>query len=58
MFINPFNESENLGTDLYDEKLNVVKTLPYKDNYGYFLQVDPILAWDGKKEIKKKKMFS
>ena len=36
LFANPFNESENLGTDLYDEKLNKVKTLPYKNNYGYF----------------------
>ena len=24
IFANPFNESENLGTDLYDEKLNKV----------------------------------
>ena len=30
IFANPFNESENLGTDLYDEKLNKVKTLDRK----------------------------
>ena len=36
IFVNPFNESENLGTDLYDKKLNKVKTVPYKNNYGYF----------------------
>ena len=27
IFVNPHNESENLGTDFYDEKLNKVKTL-------------------------------
>ena len=36
IFANPFNESENLGTDLYDEKLNKIKTISYRDNYGYF----------------------
>ena len=36
IFANPFSESENLGTDFYDENLNKVKTVPYKDNYGYF----------------------
>ena len=53
IFANPFNESENLGTDLYDEKLNKVKTVPYKDNYGYFFTSGPN-TWHGmeKKEIK------
>ena len=56
VFINPFNESENLGTDLYDEKLNIVKTLPYKDNYGYFF-TSGSKTWHGleKKEIKKER---
>jgi len=36
LFANPFNESEDLGTDFYDEKMNKVKTVPYKDNSGYF----------------------
>jgi hypothetical protein len=56
VFINPFNESENLGTDLYDEKLNIAKTLPYKDNYGYFFTSGP-KTWHGmeKKEIKKER---
>ena len=36
IFVNPFNEAENLGTDLYDENLTKIKTVPYKDNYGYF----------------------
>jgi len=40
-------------TDLYDEKLNKVKTLPYKNNYGYFFTSGPN-TWHGmeKKEIK------
>ena len=56
LFVNPFNESENLGTDLYDEKLNIVKTLPYKDNYGYFF-TSGSKTWHGmeKKEIKKER---
>ena len=53
LFANPFNESEDLGTDFYDEKLNKVKTVPYKNNYGYFFTSGPD-TWHGmeKKEIK------
>jgi len=53
LFANPFNESVNLGTDFYDEKLNKVKTVPYKDNYGYLFTSGPN-TWHGmeKKEIK------
>ena len=56
LFANPFNESENLGTDFYDEKLNKVKTVPYKNNYGYFFTSGPN-TWHGmeKKEIKKER---
>ena len=56
IFANPFNESENLGTDLYDKKLVRVKTVPYKDNYGYFFSSGPN-TWHGmeKKEIKKER---
>ena len=59
LFANPFNESENLGTDLYEMKsgkLNKVKTVPYKDNYGYFFTSGPD-TWHGmeKKEIKKER---
>ena len=46
VFVNPFNESENLGTDFYDEKLNKVKTVPYKNNYGYFFSSGPN-TWHG-----------
>ena len=56
LFANPFNESENLGTDLYDQNLNSVKTVPYKHNYGYFFTSGPN-TWHGmeKKEIKKER---
>ena len=55
-FANPFNESEDLGTDFYDEKLNKLKTVPYKNNYGYFFTSGPN-TWHGmeKKEIKKER---
>ena len=56
LFVNKFNEDECLGTDFYDENLNKVKTLPYKDNYGYFFSSGPN-SWHGmeKKEIKKER---
>ena len=56
IFANPYNESEDLGTDLYDKKLVRVKTVPYKDNYGYFFTSGPN-TWHGmeKKEIKKER---
>jgi hypothetical protein len=59
LFANPFNELEDLGTDLYeikDKKLKRVKTVPYKNNYGYFFTSGPN-AWHGmeKKEIKKER---
>ena len=56
IFANPFNESEDLGTDLYDKKLVRVKTVSYKDNYGYFFTSGPN-TWHGmeKKEIKKER---
>ena len=46
LFVNKFNEDESLGTDFYDENLNKVKTLPYKDNYGYFFSSGPN-SWHG-----------
>ena len=56
VFVNLYNESENLGTDFYDKKLNKVKTVPYKHNYGYFFTSGPN-TWHGmeKKEIKKER---
>ena len=50
IFVNKLNESEDLGTDLYNDKLEKVKTITYKNNYGYFLQVTKYLAWYGKKK--------
>jgi len=56
LFINKFNESENLGTDFYDNKLKKVKTLPYRDNYGYFFS-SGTNTWHGmeKKKIVKER---
>ena len=46
LFVNKSNESESLGTDFYDKNLNKVKTLPYRDNYGYFFTSGPD-TWHG-----------
>ena len=56
IFVNEFNESESLGTDLYNEKLEKIKTVPYKNNYGYFFTSGPN-TWHGmeKKEIVKER---
>jgi len=56
LFVNKHNESEDLGTDFYDGNLNLVKTLPYKDNYGYFFSSGPN-TWHGmeKKDIVKER---
>ena len=36
IWANPYNESNDLGTDLYDNDLNIVKTIQYIHNNGYF----------------------
>ena len=56
LFVNKHNESEESGTDFYDNNLNKVKTLPYRDNYGYFFSSGPN-TWHGmeKKEIVKER---
>jgi len=56
LFVNKTNESEDLGTDFYDNELKKIKTLPYKDNYGYFFSSGPN-TWHGmeKKEIVKER---
>ena len=56
LFVNAFNESESLGTDFYNEKLEKVKTVPYKNNYGYFFSSGPG-TWHGmeKKKIVKER---
>ena len=56
LFVNKHNESEELGTDFYDRNLKRIKTLPYRDNYGYFFSSGPN-TWHGmeKKEIVKER---
>ena len=34
LFVNRLGESEELGTDFYNAKLERVKTVPYRNNYG------------------------
>ena len=33
---NPYSESENLGTDLYNDRFELIKTVKYHHNSGYF----------------------
>jgi len=56
LFINKHNESEDLGTDFYDSNLKKIKTMPYRDNYGYIFSSGPN-TWHGmeKKEIVKER---
>ena len=56
IWANPNNEHENLGTDLYNEKLELVKTVKYHHNNGYFFSSEND-TWHGleKKEIKKER---
>ena len=51
IFVNNANESEELGTDFYNDKLEKVKTVPYKNNYGYMFTSGPNtgMAWKRKK---------
>ena len=36
IWANPYSESENLGTDLYNDRFELVKTVKYHHNSGYF----------------------
>ena len=56
IFINNQNESEDLGTDFYNENLEKVKTVPFKHNYGYLFTSGPN-TWHGmeKKKIVKER---
>ena len=53
IFVNNKNESEDLGTDFYNQKLEKVKTVPYKHNSGYFFTSGPN-TWHG---MEKKKLL-
>ena len=57
IFVNKSNESEELGTDFYNQKLKKVKTVPYKHNYGYLFTSGPN-TWHGmekKKTVKERR---
>jgi hypothetical protein len=56
LFVNKSNENKDLGTDFYDNSLKKVKTMPYRDNYGYIFSSGPN-TWHGmeKKEIVKER---
>lgn len=56
IFVNNANKSEELGTDFYNDKLEKVKTVPYKNNYGYMFTSGPN-TWHGmeKKKIVKER---
>ena len=56
LWANPYNESDQLGTDLYDSEYNLVKTIKYIHNSGYFFSSGED-TWHGLelKEIKKER---
>ena len=54
IFVNNKNESEDLGTDFYNQKLEKIKTVPYKHNSGYFFTSGPN-TWHG---MEKKKIVN
>lgn len=56
VYCNPHDESEDLGTDIYDSDLNRVKTIPYRDNLGYLFAPGEN-TWHGfeKKEIRRER---
>ena len=56
LFVNKANENANLGTDFYNNKLKRVKTVSFKNNFGYFFTTGPD-TWHGmeKKDIAKER---
>ena len=56
IWVNPYDESQNLGTDLYDSNFKIVKTVKYRHNCGYFFSSGKD-TWHGleKKEIQKER---
>lgn len=56
LYANHCGESENLGTDFYDEEMNLVKTMPYRMNNGYMFGPGSN-TWHGleKKEIQQER---
>ncbi len=56
IFVNKYEEDENLGTDFYNPDLTIAKTIPYRNNYGYIFTSEKN-SWHGleKKKIKKER---
>ena len=56
IWVNPYNESASLGTDLYDKDFKLVKTIQYIHNSGYLFSSGDD-TWHGLelKEIKKER---
>jgi len=56
IWANPYKESDNLGTDLYNNEFEIVKTVKYVHNAGYFFSSGQD-TWHGLelKEIKKER---
>tara|TARA_B100001287_G_C22641440_1_gene510356 strand:- start:283 stop:903 length:621 start_codon:yes stop_codon:yes gene_type:complete len=56
IWANPYSESQNLGTDLYDKNFKLVKTIEYIHNSGYLFSSGED-TWHGLelKEIKKER---
>ena len=56
VWINVYNESDTLGTDLYNYNFELVKTVKYIHNCGYFFSSGKD-TWHGleKKEVKKER---
>ena len=56
IWANPYEESDSLGTDLYDDNYKLVKTIKYTHNNGYFFSSGED-TWHGLelKEIKKER---
>ena len=56
IWVNPYDESQNLGTDLYDSNFKIVKTVKYQHNCGYFFSSGQD-TWHGleKKQIKRER---
>ncbi len=56
IWANPYNESSELGTDLYDKNFKLVKTIDYVHNSGYLFSSGED-TWHGLelKEIKKER---
>ena len=53
LYVNAYHEPESIGTDIYDENLQRVATVPYRNNLGYMF-APAHNTWHGleKKEIK------